>query len=316
MAVSARDPKPIAQRDEGDAPSLSAPQPHVGVGFLLRPKWIAFDLLIVGLIVAMINLGFWQLRRLQQRRDFNTTIEQRYDAPARPLDEVLGARATEPPSAAAMSDVDWYPVTASGVYLQNSDIAIVNRSQGGTAGDNAVTPLQLDDGRVLLVNRGLVPAARVAPEPPTGRVSIVGRLRTTQQRTWAGLSDTATGTLSTAQRIDIDRLAAQLPGPVVPMYVDIISSTPPSQIDGVPIPVAAPELSEGNHLSYAFQWFIFAIAAAIGWVLAVRKSIANRRQAARQIERGAESSPDTESADTESAATESAATEPVSIESG
>jgi hypothetical protein len=41
--------------------------------------------------------------------------------------------------------------------------------------------------------------------------------------------------------------------------------------------VIAPDLSEGSHRSYAVQWFIFALAVAVGWVLAVRKSIATRR---------------------------------------
>jgi cytochrome oxidase assembly protein ShyY1 len=61
------------------------------------------------------------------------------------------------------------------------------------------------------------------------------------------------------------------------MYVDLIASTPAEATD-LPEPVATPDLSEGNHLSYAVQWFIFAIAVAVGWVLAVRRSIATRRR--------------------------------------
>ena len=39
--------------------------------FLLRPKWIGFHLLVVAAIVTMVNLGFWQLRRLDERQAFN-----------------------------------------------------------------------------------------------------------------------------------------------------------------------------------------------------------------------------------------------------
>ena len=41
--------------------------------------------------------------------------------------------------------------------------------------------------------------------------------------------------------------------------------------------MSLPELTEGPHLSYAVQWFIFSAAVAVGWVLAVRKSVNARR---------------------------------------
>ncbi len=240
--------------------------------FLLRPKWIGFHLLVVAGIVTMINLGFWQLRRLDERQAFNAVVEQRYDAPPLPLDQLLTPD-TDP------SDVEWRPITVSGSYLADGTILIVNRSQGGRAGQNVVVPMQLADGRVLLVNRGFVPLiVESEPTVPATDVEIVARLRRSQERHLGQLSDPAEGTLDIAQRVDIDRLAAQLPGDVIPMYVDLIESVPP-EIGGSPEPVARPVLGEGNHLSYAAQWFIFSIAVAVGWVLAVRRSIATRRAA-------------------------------------
>jgi cytochrome oxidase assembly protein ShyY1 len=241
--------------------------------FLLRPKWIAFHLLVVVAIVAMINLGFWQLRRLEQRRDFNARIEERYDEAPSPLDDLL-TPTTDP------DDVEWRPVSASGTYLPDGQFVVVNRSQNGRAGRNVVVPLQLDDGRILLVNRGFVPyLVEDVPDVPANDVEIVGRLRESQTRSLGQLSDPTDGTLVEAQRVDIPRLAEQLPGDAVPMYVDLIASAPPEVTD-LPEPVATPDLSEGNHLSYAVQWFIFSIAVAVGWVLAVRRSIGTRRREA------------------------------------
>ena len=57
--------------------------------FLLRPKWIATHILVIALMVTMVNLAMWQLDRHQQRKDFNATLVQRFDAPIRPLDELL-----------------------------------------------------------------------------------------------------------------------------------------------------------------------------------------------------------------------------------
>lgn len=238
--------------------------------FLFTPKWIGFHLLVVMGIVAMVNLGLWQLRRLDERQDFNTLVEARYDAPPVPLDELL-TPGTDP------DDVEWRPVSVSGTYLPDEQILIVNRSQNGRAGDNVVTPLALADGRTLLVNRGFMPLPLEPPPAPGGDVTIVGRLRPSQERRLGQLSDPTDGELEVAQRVDIERLAPQLPGDVVAMYVDTISSDP-AEPGRFPEPVLAPDLSEGNHLSYAFQWFIFATAVAVGWVLAVRRSIQTRRR--------------------------------------
>jgi cytochrome oxidase assembly protein ShyY1 len=238
--------------------------------FLLRPKWIGFHLLVVAAIVAMINLGFWQLRRLDERQAFNALIEERYDQPPVALDDLL-TTALDP------DDLEWRPVVSAGSYLPDETILIANRSQGGRAGQNIVVPMRLDDGRILLVNRGFMPLADPSvPDVPATDVEIVGRLRLSQEKRLGQLSDPAEGELNIAQRVDIERLAAQLPGPVVPVYVDLAESTPP-ETGGLPEPVAAPVLGEGNHLSYAVQWFIFATAVAVGWVLAVRRSIGTRR---------------------------------------
>ena len=64
-------------------------------GFLLRPKWIGFHLLVIGGVVLMVNLWFWQLRRLDERREFNAAFESRADMPVRPLDDVLCTTSSE-----------------------------------------------------------------------------------------------------------------------------------------------------------------------------------------------------------------------------
>jgi cytochrome oxidase assembly protein ShyY1 len=106
---------------------------------------------------------------------------------------------------------------------------------------------------------------------------VTGRLRASQERRTGQLSDPRDGPLREAQRVDIDRLRPQFDVPLVDMYIDLMSSVPAEQ-PGLPEPVIAPDLSEGNHLSYAVQWFIFSTAAAVGWVLAVRRSAATNRR--------------------------------------
>ncbi len=173
--------------------------------FLLTPRWIAFHLLVVAAIVAMINLGFWQLRRLDERQAFNEAVSSRIDLPPEPLTDVMSTGPT-------IAGIEWRSVEASGTYLPDEEFVVVNRSEGGVAGDLVVTPMLLDDGRILLVQRGFVPLGETAAPAPSGEVDIVGRLREPQVRRRGQVSDPSEGELTEVQRIDFDRLAPQLPG--------------------------------------------------------------------------------------------------------
>ena len=239
--------------------------------FLLRPKWIAFHLLVVGAVVLMINLGFWQLRRLDQRQEFNAEVRGRSELPVVAFEDVVQVDTDG-------NDVQWRQVTASGTYLPDEQVLVVNRTQENLAGVNVVTPLELADGTIVLVNRGFVAGDDDVPAAPNGTVTVLGTLRETQERRLGQLSDPAEGDLTEVQRIDVPRLAAQMPGPVASVYLDLLESQPDQ--GAIPVPVPPPELTEGPHLGYAVQWFIFSAAVPVGWVLAVRKSIATRRKAA------------------------------------
>lgn len=235
--------------------------------FLLRPKWLAFHLLVVAMVVVMVNLAFWQLHRLQDRREFNDEVRSRAALPVAEFTDVV-VPGVDP------ADVEWRTVTVTGTYLADEQVLAINRSQGGFAGRNVVTPLALDDGTLVLVNRGFVAEAEPVPAPTDGTVTVTGRLRESERRRLGGLTDPADVELTEVQRIDIDRIAAQLPGDVAPVYVDLRSAEP-SQ-GSSPIPVPDPELTEGPHLSYMVQWFVFAACVVAGWVLAVRHSVRKR----------------------------------------
>ena len=236
--------------------------------FLFRPKWIAFHLLCLGAVLLMINLGVWQLRRLDERKEFNAEVVERSELPPVSIDELLAEPGFSP------EEATWRRVTASGVWLPQQ-ITVFNRSQDGLAGDNVVTALEQDNATTVLVNRGFVPVGVDQPPAPSGDVAIIGTVRNSQGRRRGELTDQGLA-LTEVRRIDLDRLSPQFPGTVAPVYLDLIASEPPTEGD-YPAPIPPPELSEGPHLSYAMQWFIFSAAVVVGWVLAVRRSIGTRR---------------------------------------
>lgn len=228
---------------------------------LLRPKMIAFHILCVAAVVAMINLSLWQFDRLDQRRDFNARVEQRS------VEEVVDVRSLD---ATIPSDVEWRRIGAVGVYRSGDDVLILNRSQGGQAGLNVVTPMDLEDGSVLLVVRGFLPLGREVPAAPTGTVKVIGLARAPEARRSTDLN-TSAGRVSELFRLDIDRIAAQTTGEVVPIALVAEASQPAD--DPSLQPVERPTLSEGSHLSYAIQWIIFSVAVVVGWVLACRRTL-------------------------------------------
>lgn len=231
----------------------------------LRPRWLAFHALVAVAIVVMVNLAFWQLDRLDERRDFNDTVSSRIDGAPREVTDVL-----PPGMAAEAADLEWVPVLATGTYLAAEQVVVVNRSQDGVAGQNVVTPLELADGRLALVNRGFVPLTAAVPEPPGGTVTVRGLLRASQERGFGGARDPSEGRLTELQRLDVERLSLQVPGEVLPLWISLQASDPDQGTSPAPIP--RPALSSGPHLSYAVQWAIFAICVGIGWVFAVRRS--------------------------------------------
>ncbi len=240
-------------------------------GFLFRPKWLGFHLLCAGAVVGMLMAGFWQLRRLDERREANDSfVEQIEQAPV-PLESVLGSDSADGVDLDALVN---RRVTVSGTYLPDQ-VVLFNRSQGGQAVDNVLTPLVLDDGRVLIVNRGAIPVEGDPPAPPAVAISIEGRLRPSEVRQRGELTDADADIIEQTRRVDLERLAPQFGDDLVPLYVELLASDP-AVGQGDPALLDTPVLDEGNHLSYAFQWFIFSTCVAVGWVLAIRRSLKSR----------------------------------------
>lgn len=231
---------------------------------------IGLHLFTIVLVVFMVNLGLWQLHRHEERDTFNQSVRARaLDAPRSPAELV----ALDPNPA----NLEWYTLTATGNYLADEDLLVVNVSQDGRAGIDPVSVLQLTDGNLLVVNRGFIPLTQAVPPPPEGEVTITGRVRATDVRKRGELTDVATGDLREIQRLDIEKISVQLPGSVLPFYVDLLQSTPADS--PMLSRIAPPELTLGPHLSYMVQWFVFSLCAVIAWGFIVRRALVAARQA-------------------------------------
>lgn len=230
--------------------------------FVFRPKWIAGHLLAAVAIISFIGAGLWQLRRLDERRADNAEITAVADLPTLRL-----GSGTDDGDLVA-----WRTIEATGTWLDDDGVLVRNRSFEGQPGFHVVTPLLLDDGRALLVNRGWLPVTEVdddqpqSLETPSGSVTVLGRLRESQQARGLAARDPADGVLEVVSRVDVERLAAQIETELVPLYAERIDAGD----NGLPRPVPEPDLGEGPHLSYAVQWFLFTAVVAVGYPLVLR----------------------------------------------
>lgn len=258
----------------------TAPSPslrRVSWRFALRPKWIIRHVAVAALVVAMVLLGLWQLRRLDEKRDYKALVDARQEAPVAEVREVVPADAAV--DDAAVDAVLYRSVTATGAYDDAGTVVVENRSLNGASGAWVLTPLRLEDGSGVVVNRGFIgfdsEGTIVPPPAPGGSVAVEGLVFPSQQRGRIGPRDPAEGTLEVLARVDLDRLEAQVDYDVLPAYVQLVASDPgeerPASDAPTLVPLGPPEPDEGPHLSYAAQWFIFTVIAAGGYGLLLRR---------------------------------------------
>ncbi|MEX0659845.1 MAG: SURF1 family protein [Egibacteraceae bacterium] len=242
--------------------------------FLLSPKWIVGHVLVVGLAVTFVLLGFWQLDRHEQRTTRNALVAERIDAPAAELSDLAGLPA---------DDLAYRRVRLSGRYVVDEEVLLTPRARDGRPGHHVLSPLVTDAGDAVIVDRGWVPFELADPPvpqaaPPEGEVRVSGLVFPDEPTARFTPGIRAEGHLTTVSRVDLERLQQQVERPLRPYYVLLQDQDPA----GADLPVAAdtPELTAGNHLSYAVQWFLFAAVGLVGYPALVRRTALERRDEA------------------------------------
>jgi surfeit locus 1 family protein len=195
-----------------------------------------------------------------------------------PIGEIL-------PNAGGAQDLEglaYRSVTASGTFDTGHELLLFGRTLDGRPGHHVLTPLLLDDGRALVVDRGWVPYELDTPPvgpaaPPEGEVEVRGYLLPPVEDPDAAGERSPDGRLLTVTALDLDTISGSIPAPVLPLAVQLQRVQPPSGRD-LPRVVPPPEPSEGPHLSYAIQWFTFATIAVVGYLVLVRREARERRR--------------------------------------
>jgi surfeit locus 1 family protein len=229
----------------------------------VRPRIVVFIALAVALAAVFVRLGFWQLDRLGERRQRNVAIRAVLSAPAMPFAEL-------PRIGSAMRQA-----VVVGVPDYANDFVLTGRSRDGSPGVHIFTPVRIrGNDTAVLVNRGWV----YAPDAATIDLPRWRESRATFRGYTVEIPAAATVVppKGRAMRmLNAPAIDSLLPYPFFRHYVvarDSMDERTPARLED-------PDLGEGPHLSYAIQWFTFAIIALVGAGIVARKSRLEGRQA-------------------------------------
>lgn len=216
--------------------------------------------------VLFVRLGIWQLHRLGERRARNAQVAAKMAGAVYEVDAV------------GRVDVDslaYRRGRATGRFDFDHQFIEVLKPRDGIPGVFIVTPLVLDSTRAVLVERGWYPS-------PDGKAVPLATLEEPDSTTVEGLllAPYAGDSLAPGdgwpryvRAADPALLAGGYGRRLFPLLLrrTTLPAGTPAGLDAI----RPPELSEGPHLSYAIQWFSFAVIALVGsTVLVLKREVA------------------------------------------
>jgi len=198
---------------------------------------------IVGCTI-LIQLGLWQMDRLQWKQGLLDQIQQGIQGDPVPLPDPID------PS------MKYLPVTVTGTTT-GDEIDVLSQMRDEGAGYQVVSRFLTDDGRAILLDRGFIPQeARHLDRKPT-------RLRVTGNLHWPADVSSSTPSPNLDENIWFSRNVDAMADHLDTLPVLVVASFVQGDAQGVmPMPVTV-EGIPNNHLSYAMQWFMIAATWAV-----------------------------------------------------
>lgn len=250
----------------------------------------AVGLVLVGVLVAVVCafLGRWQWNRHVWRDGQIAIVQANYSAAPVPIRDVLPTTSTPVPE-----EKVWHPVDVVGHYLPDATVLLRNRPSDDGPVYHVLVPFVVEDssagtaggptdaGAVLLVDRGWVPTGAngsvgvTPPAPPSGTVDLTVRLRQDEPASRRGAPAGQVQAIDVAQALAAGGAAVPVGAPAYDAYGGLVAESPAATT--LPGALDAPDTDPGPHLSYAFQWWVFALGGLIGFSMLARRDLLEER---------------------------------------
>lgn len=223
---------------------------------LLKPRWITLTFILLFFIYLFIRLSSWQFDRYDQRILRNESTNTALALAPKKIDSITQLSQMK----------QWERIDLTGIYLSDQSKLVRKQYLDNSLGFWVITPFRIENGDVILVNRGWIPIGKSAstnqdiPTAPSGVVNLEGYLQPFTET----ISQPKDLPLNQVNTIDYRYFEIDLANN---LFVQLAKSSPmDNQVAVIPLP----ELSNGPHLSYAIQWILFALLLPIGWFVLLK----------------------------------------------
>ena len=237
---------------------------------LLTRRWLGYLALTVTFAVIASLFGMWQWDRRGQAVAAIEKVNANYDQAPVALSTELSAGSLDADAR------EWVPVSLTGTYLTEEQVLVRTRPRSGEVGFEVLVPFVSAEATVV-VNRGWIPTGESQDDPdqvpaaPTGEITLVARIKPSEPlipgrgAPEGQIASIHLPSLQGMTSVDIRE----------DFFVALGEETPRPAT--APLPLVRPELDEGPHLSYTFQWYLFAVMAFGGlWYLLRQEARARR----------------------------------------
>ena len=214
-------------------------------------------------------LASWQIERRSEAVSKIERVAANYDLSPVGFDEVSSLDVD------SIVPYEWRSVELSGRYLTGDVLLVRNRAIAGQPGFVQLVPFETSNGEIVVIERGWIPAdsdlnpSRELFPSETDR-TIIARVRLGEV---FPNRNSPTGQLTSINLPEISELLSK--EVETSFYLRMVTESPAESSN--PQPLSRPVLDEGNHLSYAVQWIIFAAMGFFALFWAIRQEQEFRR---------------------------------------
>ncbi len=247
-----------------------------------------FTVFCAATFVLLVTLGTWQVKRLQWKAALIEKVET--NMAMEPIvmigkDEwdisVVGGKihreieefGTKPPQLS--SEFEFRKVKLSGLLLHKQQIELIGKYHGKKVGTHIITPLQLETGQIVLVNRGWLPEdSELKTQSDSEPTMVEGLIMPPHRKPWRFLPQN-----QPEKNIwlweDAEQMAGYIKntGSLEVSPVLIRQTGPEDSSDAFPTILLSDKINIRNdHLEYAITWYSLALIIVVMYFIYIRRS--------------------------------------------